>query len=69
MDLWSAVIFGVGFAIFGQLADLAESMIKRDAAQKDSSQAVPGYGGLLDIIDSPLATAPVVYLFFMVTAN
>ncbi len=69
MNLWSAVIFGAGFAIFGQLADLAESMIKRDAEQKDSSQTVPGYGGILDIIDSPLATAPVAYLFFMLTAN
>lgn len=69
MNSWSAVIFGAGFAIFGQLADLAESMIKRDAEQKDSSQTVPGYGGILDIIDSPLATAPVAYLFFMLTAN
>jgi len=65
MNLCSAAIFGAGFAIFGQLADLAESMIKRDAEQKDSSQTVPGYGGILDIIDSPLATAPVAYLFFM----
>ena len=69
MKLWAAVIFGAGFAIFGQLADLAESMIKRDAEQKDSSQTVPGFGGILDIIDSPLATAPLAYLFFMLTAN
>jgi len=69
MNLWSAVLFGAVFAVFGQLADLAESMIKRDAEQKDSSQTVPGYGGILDIIDSPLATAPVAYLFFMLIAN
>ena len=69
MNLWSAVIFGAGFAIFGQLSDLAESMIKRDAEQKDSSNTVPGYGGILDIIDSPLATAPVAYLFFMLTVG
>ncbi len=62
-----AVIFGVVFAVLGQLGDLAESMIKRDAEQKDSAQSVPGFGGILDIIDSPLATAPVAYLFFMLT--
>jgi phosphatidate cytidylyltransferase len=63
---WScAVVFGAIFAFLGQLGDLAESMIKRDAEQKDSARTVPGFGGILDIIDSPLATAPVAYLFFM----
>jgi len=67
MRLSFAIIFGVVFALLGQLGDLAESMIKRDAEQKDSAQIVPGFGGILDIIDSPLATAPVAYLFFMLT--
>lgn len=67
MDVWMAVVFGVVFGFLGQLADLAESMIKRDAEQKDSSQTVPGFGGLLDVLDSPLATAPVAYMFFMLT--
>ena len=61
------IIFGVVFAILGQLGDLAESMMKRDAQQKDSAHTVPGFGGILDIIDSPLGTAPVAYLFFMLT--
>lgn len=65
MDLWAAVLFGVLFAYLGQLGDLAESMIKRDAEQKDSASRVPGFGGVLDIIDSPLATAPLAYLYFM----
>ena len=60
------MLFGVVFAFLGQLGDLAESMIKRDAQQKDSSASVPGFGGLLDVIDSPLATAPLAYLFFMI---
>lgn len=64
-----AVIFGVVFAFLGQLGDLAESMMKRDAEQKDSADRVPGFGGVLDIIDSPLATAPVAYLFFMLTVG
>ena len=63
-----AIAFGVIFAIVGQLADLAESLIKRDAGQKDASHAVPGFGGLLDVIDSPLAAAPLAYLFFMLAA-
>lgn len=69
MRLSFAIIFGVVFALLGQLGDLAESMIKRDAEQKDSAHTVPGFGGILDIIDSPLATAPVAYLFFMLTVG
>ena len=47
------------------MGDLAESLIKRDAGQKDASKAVPGFGGLLDIVDSPLVAGPLAYLFFM----
>jgi len=65
MSLLSAVIFGFCLAFIGQLGDLVESMLKRDAEQKDSSQNVPGFGGILDIIDSPLFAAPFAYLFFM----
>jgi len=66
MPVCLAAIFGICFAFIGQLGDLAESMIKRDAEQKDSANNVPGFGGILDIIDSPLAAAPFAYLFFMV---
>ena len=65
MPLWLGVAFGAIFAFLGQLGDLAESMIKRDAQQKDSAKSLPGFGGILDVIDSPLATAPFAYLFFM----
>jgi phosphatidate cytidylyltransferase len=65
MTLWLTVIFGVCFAFIGQMGDLVESMLKRDSAQKDSADRVPGFGGILDIIDSPLAAAPFAYLFFM----
>ena len=65
MSWWLALIFGLCFAFIGQLGDLAESMIKRDAEQKDSASNVPGFGGILDIIDSPLLAAPFAYLFFM----
>jgi phosphatidate cytidylyltransferase len=65
MDWLRAVVFGVVFAILGQMADLAESMLKRDAEIKDSSSHLPGFGGVLDVIDSPLGTAPAAYLFFL----
>ena len=68
--VWSlAAIFGFAFAFIGQIGDLVESMIKRDAEQKDSANNVPGFGGILDIIDSPLAAAPFAYLFFMCSSQ
>ncbi|GAI53899.1 unnamed protein product, partial [marine sediment metagenome] len=45
MGWWLAAIFGFCFAFIGQFGDLAESMIKRDAEQKDSANNVPGFGG------------------------
>jgi phosphatidate cytidylyltransferase len=69
MVWWLAVIFGSCFAFIGQMGDLAESMIKRDAKQKDSAIAVPGFGGILDILDSLLPAAPFAYLFFMFSSR
>jgi phosphatidate cytidylyltransferase len=68
MVWWLAVIFGLCFAFIGQMGDLAESMIKRDAKQKDSANRVPGFGGILDILDSLLVAAPFAYLFFMLNS-
>ena len=65
MVWWLAIIFGFCFAFIGQIGDLVESMMKRDAEQKDSANNVPGFGGILDIIDSLLVAAPFAYLFFM----
>jgi phosphatidate cytidylyltransferase len=69
MVWWLAVIFGLCIAFAAQAGDLVESMIKRDARQKDSAKNVPGFGGILDVIDSPLVAAPFGYLFFMLFAN
>ena len=66
MPLWQAVVFGIIFAFIGQLGDLAESMLKRAAEQKDASAAVPGFGGILDVIDSPLGSAVFAYIFFRI---
>ncbi|MHC4526745.1 MAG: phosphatidate cytidylyltransferase [Planctomycetota bacterium] len=73
MVWWLATIFGFCFAFIGQMGDLAESMIKRDAGQKDSanpsSVGIPGFGGVLDVIDSVLVAAPFAYLFFVFSAG
>lgn len=64
MLLWTGILFGVVFAFTGQFGDLMESLLKRDTQRKDSAGSLPGFGGLLDLLDSPLAAAPVAYLFF-----
>jgi phosphatidate cytidylyltransferase len=69
MVWWLAAIFGCCFAFIAQIGDLVESMIKRDAQQKDSAGKLPGFGGVLDIIDSPLLAAPFAYLFFMFSCS
>jgi len=53
-----AVVFGLLVGLIGQVGDLVESLVKRDAHIKDSGALVPTFGGVLDVIDSPLLTAP-----------
>lgn len=57
----AAAGFGLTVGIAGVLGDLAESLIKRDCRQKDASQVVPGFGGVLDVVDAVLFAAPVAY--------
>ncbi len=60
---YHAVILGALIAAFAQIGDLCESMIKRDAGVKDSSNVLPGHGGFLDRTDSYIMTIPVVYYY------
>lgn len=68
MAIGLACLFGACMAGVGQLSDLVESMLKRDAQEKDSSNCVPGFGGILDVVDSPLFAMPFAYLFFKVVS-
>lgn len=54
-----AIGFGVVVGSAAQLGDLMESMIKRDCERKDSSATLPGFGGVLDVLDSLLFAGPV----------
>lgn len=58
-----AIVIGIIVGVFGQIGDLVESLIKRDANVKDSSSIIPGHGGIFDRFDSLLFTAPIVYLY------
>ncbi len=57
------VPLGLILGIAAQLGDLSESMVKRDCEVKDSGRAFPGIGGVLDLIDSLLFTAPLCYFY------
>ena len=57
-----AAIFGLVVAVTAQFGDLFESALKRDAGIKDSGQIMPRFGGILDLIDSPVLTFPVAWL-------
>ena len=64
---WAAEIaFGLVLGVVGMFGDLAESLIKRDSGQKDASHAVPGFGGVLDVVDSIVFTAPLTYLWCVI---
>lgn len=56
------LIFGLSVGIAGMVGDLAESLLKRDVGRKDSSPWMPGFGGVLDLLDSILVAAPVAYV-------
>jgi phosphatidate cytidylyltransferase len=59
---WRSVLYGLLVGGAGMFGDLAESLLKRAAGCKDSSRWMPGFGGVLDILDSILLAAPVAWV-------
>lgn len=57
------VLIGTGVGFLGQIGDLFESLLKREARVKDSGELIPGHGGFLDRVDSVLLSAPWVYFW------
>jgi phosphatidate cytidylyltransferase len=64
VHVWQWLGFGLTVGVAGMIGDLAESLLKRDLGRKDSSDWMPGFGGVLDLVDSVLVAAPVAYLWW-----
>lgn len=63
MNLLHAVLLGVILSVCAVIGDLIESIFKREAGVKDSGRFFPGIGGILDLLDSLLFNAPIMYLY------
>lgn len=61
--VWAGLV-GALLGGIGQIGDLMESLLKRGARQKDSARLLPGFGGVFDLLDSPLLAAPVAWALF-----
>jgi phosphatidate cytidylyltransferase len=68
LSFTSSIVLGILLPLVSVVGDLAESVVKRDASIKDSGHTIPGIGGVLDLIDSILFTAPVLYFYVQFTA-
>jgi phosphatidate cytidylyltransferase len=63
MNLLHATILGIVLGVTAVIGDLIESLFKREAGAKDSGNFFPGIGGILDLLDSLLFNAPIMYLY------
>ncbi len=66
ISLFWALLMGIVIGTIGQFGDLFESLLKRDCGVKDSSNLIPGHGGILDRFDSFMIAVPVIYILYSV---
>ena len=62
-SVFDAAVLGLIASVFGVVGDLCESLLKRSTGVKDSSQLIPGHGGVLDRFDGVMFTAPAMYVY------
>jgi len=63
MNLRHAIVLGIILSVTAVVGDLIESLFKRECGAKDSGRVLPGIGGILDLLDSLLFNAPIMYLY------